>query len=286
MTTKRLGYLGPPGTYSEAAALRYDATAQLMPFSTFSAIVSAVTSGMADEGILAFENSLEGPVPETLDLLTYESDLRIRAEVMLPIEHCLLVRPGTEMQDVQVIYSHPQALGQCRRFIERCFPKARIEAALSTAAAVEQALAQEGAAAISSRRAGEVYGAAVLASGIEDNTANQTRFVVVGATDHPPTGRDKTSIAFAVKHDQPGTLVKALHEFSDRQINLTRVESRPLKVGLGQYVFLLDLQGHRSDPAVSEALDGVKEQAFFFKIFGSYPEFTDQTAQEPGAGAS
>ncbi|HXG35658.1 MAG TPA: prephenate dehydratase [Dehalococcoidia bacterium] len=283
---KRLAYLGPPGTFSEAAALRYDATAQLLALSTIAAVASAVEAGMADEGVLPFENSLEGSVAETLDLLTYEAGLSIKAELVLRIEHCLVVRPGTEAEEVRTIYSHPQALGQCRRFIERCFPKAQVEAALSTAAAVELALNQEGAAAISSRRAAEVYGAAILAHGIEDNKANQTRFIVVAPTDHPPTGRDKTSFAFAVAHDRPGTLVRALHEFSDRQINLTRVESRPLKVGLGQYVFLIDLQGHRTDPLVAEALEGVKAQSFFFKIFGSYPEFTESAEQQTRAGTS
>jgi prephenate dehydratase len=161
-----------------------------------------------------------------------------------------------------------------------------VEAALSTAAAVEEALRVDGAAAISSRRAAEVYGAAVLAQGIEDNKTNQTRFVVIGPTDAPPTGRDKTSLAFTVAHDRPGTLVRALHEFSDRNINLTRVESRPLKVGLGQYVFLIDLQGHRTDPHVAEALKGVEAQSLFFKVFGSYPEFSDQPVQDARAGAA
>jgi prephenate dehydratase len=157
--------------------------------------------------------------------------------------------------------------------LERCFPKAQLEAALSTTAAVEQMLSQEGAAAIGTQRAAEIYGAQVLARGIQDNPSNKTRFVVMTPHDCPPTGRDKTSIAFTVAHDRPGTLVNVLHEFSDRQINLTKIESRPSKEELGVYIFLVDMDGHRADPAVAEALERVREQAFFFKVFGSYPRY-------------
>jgi prephenate dehydratase len=271
--SRRLAYLGPPGTFSEQAALLHDPQAQLLPFSSVAAVAAAVDSGMADEGVAAIENSLEGSVNETLDILIHESGLSICRELVLPIEHCLLAAPGTPSPDVRVIYSHPQALGQCRRFLERCFPKAQLEAALSTTAAVEQMLSQEGAAAIGTQRAAEIYGAQVLARGIQDNPSNKTRFVVMTPHDCPPTGRDKTSIAFTVAHDRPGTLVNVLHEFSDRQINLTKIESRPSKEELGVYIFLVDMDGHRADPAVAEALERVREQAFFFKVFGSYPRY-------------
>jgi prephenate dehydratase len=271
--SRRLAYLGPPGTFSEEAGLLHDPEAQLLPFVSVAAVAAAVDSGMADEGVVAIENSLEGSVNETLDILIHESGLSICRELVLPIEHCLLAAPGASSSDVEVIYSHPQALGQCRRFLERCFPKAHPEAALSTAAAVEQMLAQERAAAIATRRAAELYGAHVLAHGIQDNVANKTRFVVLAPHDCPPTGQDKTSIAFSVAHDRPGTLVGVLHQFSDRQINLTKIESRPSKEELGVYVFLVDMDGHRTDPAVAEALEQVREQGFFFKVFGSYPRY-------------
>jgi prephenate dehydratase len=271
--SRRLAYLGPAGTFSEQAALLHDPQAQLLPFSSVAAVAAAVDSGMADEGVAAIENSLEGSVNETLDILIHESGLSICRELVLPIEHCLLAASATSSPDVRVIYSHPQALGQCRRFLERCFPKAQLEAALSTTAAVEQMLSQEGAAAIATQRAAEIYGAQVLARGIQDNAANKTRFVVLTPDDCPPTGRDKTSIAFTVAHDRPGTLVNVLHEFSDRQINLTKIESRPSKEELGVYIFLVDMEGHRADPAVAEALERVREQAFFFKVFGSYPRY-------------
>ena len=271
--SRRLAYLGPPGTFSEQAALLHDPQAQLLPFSSVAAVAAAVDSGMADEGVAAIENSLEGSVNETLDILIHESGLSICRELVLLIEHCLLAAPGTSSPDVRIIYSHPQALGQCRRFLARCFPEAQVEAALSTTAAVEQMLSQEGAAAIATRRAAEIYGAEVLARGIQDNPSNKTRFVVMTPHDCPPTGRDKTSIAFTVAHDRPGTLVNVLHEFSDRQINLTKIESRPSKEELGVYIFLVDMDGHRADPEVAEALERVREQAFFFKVFGSYPRY-------------
>jgi prephenate dehydratase len=276
--TKRLAYLGPAGTFSEQAALMCDPQAQLLPFATVAAVAAAVDSGMADEGIMAIENSLEGSVTDTLDMLIHESTLSIRQELVLPIEHCLLVKPGTTADQVTTVYSHPQALGQCRRFLERCFPKARMEASLSTTAAVEQMMQQDGAAAVATMRAADIYKTQVLARGIQDNQSNETRFVLVAASDSPPTGRDKTSLAFSVAQDTPGSLVDALKEFSDRRINLTKIESRPTKQELGKYVFLVDLEGHRVDPKVAEALERVQGLAYFFKIFGSYPRFESPAA--------
>jgi prephenate dehydratase len=271
--TKRLAFLGPAGTFSEKAALLCDPQAQLLPFATVAAVAVAVDSGMADEGIMAIENSLEGSVTDTLDVLIHESALLIRRELVLPIEHCLLVKPGTTADQVTTVYSHPQALGQCRRFLERCFPRARMEASLSTTAAVEQMMQQDGAAAVATMRAAELYKAQVLARAIQDNQNNETRFVLVAASDSAATGRDKTSLAFSVPQDRPGSLVDALKEFSDRRINLTKIESRPTKQELGKYVFLVDLEGHRTDPKVAQALEGVQALAYFFKVFGSYPRF-------------
>src|SRR3990172_5171309 len=151
-----LAYLGPAGTFSEEAALRYEPFAQLLPFSTEAAVVAAVDSGEADEGVLAIENSIEGSVTRTLDALIHDSQLSIRLELILPIEHCLIVRPGMTAADVQVVRSHPQALNQCRKFLERCFPQARQEASLSNAAAVEEILAMEDAAATGPARAAEL----------------------------------------------------------------------------------------------------------------------------------
>jgi len=271
----RLAYLGPAGTFSEEAASRYDPSAELLPFPSEAAVAAAVEGGAADEGVLAIENSLEGSVTRTLDVLLHDSSLSIRGELVLPVEHCLIVRRGTKREQITAIYSHPQSLNQCRKFIERNFPAARQEASLSNAAAVEQMLAIDGGAAIGPARAAELHGAEVIERGVQDSPHNRTRFVVVAASDAHPTGRDKTSVAFAVPHDQPGTLVDALHEFSDRRINLTKIESRPSREELGIYIFLIDMEGHRSDPPVREALAAVESKASFFRILGSFPRSDD-----------
>ncbi|MFH1559863.1 MAG: prephenate dehydratase [Chloroflexota bacterium] len=271
---KQIAYFGPAGTFTEAAALRYDPEAQLIPFTSIAAVVASVESGMAEEGVVPIENSLEGSVTDTLDLLIHDSSLSIRHEIVIPIEHCLLVKPGVSAQEISVVYSHPQALGQCRRFIERCFPKAQAVAALSTAAAVEDMLqSRSPAAAITTRRAAEIYGAEILAQGIQDNPANHTRFVVLAQHDHPPTGRDKTSLCFSFDDDRAGMLYSVLGQFATRNINLAKVESRPNKESLGRYVFLVDLDGHREDVSVQEALTSVKAEVSMMKIFGSYPRY-------------
>ncbi|MSQ41179.1 MAG: prephenate dehydratase [Dehalococcoidia bacterium] len=273
---KRLAYLGPPGTFTEEAALQYDREAHLVPFLSIPAVAEAVQRGMADEGVVPIENSLEGSVTDTMDLLIQEVGLFIRRELVLPVEHCLMVKPGTQTEEIEVVYSHPQALAQCRRFLERCFPRAQRMASLSTAAAVEEMLRSTGkAAAVGTRRAGQLYGAEVLAHGIQDSAANVTRFVILSTTDHEPTGagKDKTSLCFSFSHDRPGLLYGVMSEFASRKINLARVESRPTKETLGRYIFLIDLDGHRLDPLVREALDSVRGQVGMLRIFGSYPRW-------------
>jgi prephenate dehydratase len=183
--------------------------------------------------------------------------------------------PGTAQDAIDVIYSHPQSLGQCRHYLEAHFPDVRTEAALSNAEAVAIAMRTEHAAAIGPARAAELYGAEILQRGIQDSRVNKTRFVVLAHEGAEPTGRDKTSLAVAVAHDRPGTLVAVLHEFSDRQINVTRIESRPSGEELGVYIFLLDIEGHRDDPIIAQALASVREQASFFRVFGSYPAWTE-----------
>lgn len=272
---KRIAYLGPQGTFTEDAALLHDKTAQLIPFPSIPAVAVAVGSGMAEEGVVAIENSLEGSVTDTLDLLIHESGVFIRKELVLPIEHYLLVKPGTEAGGVKVLYSHPQALGQCRTVIERCFPKVNVVAALSNAAAVEEMMAStHPAAAIGTRRAAELYGAEILARGIQDKASNVTRFVVLALTDHPPTGSDKTSLCFSFADDRPGVLCEVLQKFAERNINLAKIESRPSKESLGRYIFLIDIEGHHDDSLVSEVLKQVREVTSLFKVFGSYPRYT------------
>jgi len=273
-TRKKIAYLGPPGTFSEEAALKYDEKAQLLAFFTIPAVASAVETGIADEGIVPIENSLEGSVTDTLDLLIHDSRLLINRELVLPIDHHLLVKPDTETIDIKVIYSHPQALAQCRRFLERCFPKAEMVAALSTAAAVEQMMSSPvPAGAIGNNRAAMLYGARPLAKNIQDRSPNVTRFVVLTLHDSPPTGNDKTSLCFSFSEDHPGLLTSVLQEFAEHDINLSKVESRPSKEGLGKYIFLVDVDGHRKDPLVGEVLGRVEQKTSLLKIFGSYPRY-------------
>jgi prephenate dehydratase len=237
----RLAFLGPVGTYTEEAALLYDPQAELQPYSTITAVGRAVASGETAEGVVPIENSLEGSVNFTLDLLIGQPDLYIRHEVVVPIEHYLMGRPGTNLDEIQVVFSHPQALAQCREYLERSFPYIQQMASLSTASAVSDAQSSPvPAAAIAPRRAAELNSAEIMAVGIQDVAANVTRFAVLGKTDHPPTGRDKTSICFTFGElDQPGQLWQVMGEFASRNINLGKIESRAHPTLLGP-IRLLD----------------------------------------------
>ncbi|HEX5479695.1 MAG TPA: prephenate dehydratase [Dehalococcoidia bacterium] len=270
-TALRVAYLGPPGTNSEVAAIRCAPDAEHVAYPTIPQVIRAVETGDAAEAVVAIENSLQGSVTDTVDMLIRDDGLLVTGELVLDIEHCLMVQPGASVSEVDVIYSHPQSLGQCRDYLEQRFPRVRTEAALSNAAAVEQMMRTPRSAAIAPERAAELYGAQVAERNIAGAQINRTRFVVLGPEETRPTGHDKTSIAFAVAHDRPGTLVSVLHEFSDRAINLTKIESRPSREELGVYIFLIDIEGHREDPLIEQALAAVREQADFFKIFGSYP---------------
>jgi len=270
-------YLGPPGTFSEEAALLHaGADAALTPVASFPAVVAAVERGEAADGVLPIENSLEGQVTPVLDLLIHQTRLKIKAEVVVPVRHVLAGAPGATLDGITLVTSHPQGLGQCRRFLDQRLPNAEQVAALSTAGAVAE-VATGGdptRAAIGPPRAVERYGAIVLARDIQDADGNETRFVVLGAEDAPPSGRDKTSLGFTVKANVPGALLEILVVFADQGLQMTKVESRPTKGGLGKYVFLVDLEGHRRDPAVAGALALVEERCATLWIFGSYPRFS------------
>jgi prephenate dehydratase len=273
MTT---AFLGPRGTFSEDAALRRAGSEdRLVAFSSFPALVSAVETGLADEAVLPIENSIEGAVSTTLDLLIHETPLRIAAEIVLPVRHFLVAAPGVEFADIRVVTSHPQGLAQCRRFLERCLPGVEQVAALSTAGAVKE-VAEAGdphRAAIGPLRATELYDGHILAHDIQDNHANVTRFVVLAAQDAAPTGDDKTSLGFTVKDNVPGALHAIIHEFAAAQVQLTKVESRPTKGWLGDYVFLIDFEGHRLDDRIAGVLERIAGRCAMLKVFGSYPRF-------------
>lgn len=268
----KLAFLGPAGTNGEEAALRYAPAAEMLPFPSHAAVAAAVESGMADAGVVAIENLIMGSVAESLDILIHETTLTIQAEIIIPIVHNLVAKPGTRADQLKVIFSHPQALGQCRKFIERCFPRATVEAALSTTEAVELALAREGdSAAIATARAAELRGADILARGIQDSDANVTRFLVLGRGQSRPTGHDRTSIAFTFSEDHPGALASVLDEFAALGINCTKIESRPTKATFGEYVFLIDFEGHAEEQQGRQVLDAIRPLCGELKVFGSYP---------------
>ena len=270
---RTIGFLGPLGTYSEEAALLYDNTADRL-YPTITGVGEAVAAREIDEGVVPIENSLEGPVTFTLDLLIAQPTLFIRGEIDLPIEHYLLAKPGTVPAEIRVIYSHPQALGQCRQYLEKNYPQAEQMASLSTVLCVTDSFESKvPAAAISPRRASELYDVDILDRGIQDVANNVTRFAVIGLSDHAPTGDDKTSMAFTLEKDSPGLLHRVLGEFADRDINLLKIESRPTKQLLGEYIFLLDCVGHREESPMKEALAALSDPISMLRILGSYPRW-------------
>ncbi len=268
-----IAYLGPPGTFSEEAAVAYGGTgAAFLPLASIPAVVTAVETGAATVGVLPIENVLEGSVPSTLDLLIHETDLRIAGETVLPIRHYLVAREGLSLPEIKVLHAHPQSLGQCRRFVERCLPGVATIAALSNSAAPAEAMVDaRPAAAISTLRAAELTGAHILAHDIQDRSGNVTRFIALGREDSSPTGDDKTSMCFGFAEDRAGILVDTLQELARAGINMTKLESRPSKETLGEYIFLVDINGHRADPQIAAALERIRAKTGLFKVFGSYP---------------
>ena len=267
-----LGYLGPAGSNTEDAAIKYDSIVTRVPFDSINKVAKAVESGEVDEGIVPIENSLHGSVTDTVDMLIHDILLSIRQELVLPIRHFLMVKPGTKLQDIRVVFSHPQALAQCNVYLSESLSSARPVASLSTSASVQDMLTSSiPAGALATERAAELYGAEIVHSSIQNDQVNTTRFVVLSPHDHVPTCNDKTSICFDFDADSPGMLLSVLSEFANRDINLTKIESRPTRTNLGRYVFLVDFEGHRLDSKVEETLGLIDDQVSMFKIFGSYP---------------
>ena len=275
----RLTHLGPAGTYAEAASVLYDANAELIPTRTFTAAAEAVESGEADATVCAIENALEGPVAETLAILVRDGlTLSINAEIVLPIHHALVGAADLDLQAVRVVYSHPQALAQCRRHLTELVPNAQPVAALSTAAAIESAVNEPGTLAIGNQRAAELYSAHCYVEDLGDQPNNQTRFIVLAPGEQQPTGDDKTSLVFTMAHDRPGSLVEVLQPFAQRSINMTKIESRPTGLQLGTYFFFADVEGHQQEPAVAAAIAEARPHTQWLKVLGSYPRWTGDDA--------
>lgn len=271
----RFGYLGPRGTFSEEAAQAYlgDKDDCLwVPFPSIPELLAAVARSEIDEGIVPVENSIEGSVVVTLDILVHEVELQITGEAVLPVRHALLARDGVGLEEVEAVFSHPQALAQCRRTLARLLPGIPQRATNSTAdAAREVARSIRPHAALATLRAAAFYGLKALAEDVQDENENATRFLAVGQSRPAPTGSDKTSIVFSFPSDKPGTLYRALGIFAEADINLTKLESRPARRSLGDYIFLVDMEGHVEDEPVRAALDELRQMCGLFKFLGSYP---------------
>ena len=276
---RRIAYLGPVGTFSEQALLSQPdlATAVAVPMSSFGEVLRATEDGEVDYAFVAIENAIEGTVNASQDALIFDADLFIQREVVLPIHLDLMARPGVTVADITHVMSYPHALAQCRHFVAQELPGATPEAANSTAEAARLIATSEDedsrtGAAIGPSRAAEVYGLEILARAIEDHPDNATRFLLITRDIIPPaTGHDKTSIVVFQRSDEPGSLLSILHEFADRGINLTKLESRPTRRGLGDYCFLIDLEGHIEDELVADALRSLRARQADIKFLGSYP---------------
>ena len=275
-----LAYLGPAGTFTEQALhsqtdlLDYTLT----PTTSIPEVLRMVGDGRADFGFVAIENSIEGSVNITQDTLTFDTDLLIQREVISEIELNLLAHAGVGLGDVEMVLSFPHAIAQCRTWLAENLPEAATGAANSTADAARQVAEDRppATAAIATRRAAQAYGLEILVPDIEDHPENETRFVLVAAEGVPgPSGHDKTSLVVFQDADRPGSLLGILQEFAARSINLTRLESRPTKQGLGDYCFLIDLEGHVADEVVADCLRNLHMKNGRVKFLGSYPAASD-----------
>ena len=279
MKTK-IAYLGPPGTFTEEALDKYIELGKLadsvekIPYANMGEVIKSVDRGETEEGIVPIENSLEGSVNVTLDYLTFESEAKIIREITIPIKHSLISTEKISPAGIKKIISHPHATAQCKNYINTYLKHAEIIAANSTAEAIKILKKEEnGIAAIGTRTAAGIYGLKIIQNDIEDNKENKTRFVFIGNNIQPRTGSDKTSIVCFLKQDRPGSLFNILKEFAERDINLTRLESRPAKKDLGDYVFSIDLDGHLHDREVYDAIDVLRKTVYLVKILGSYPKW-------------
>lgn len=274
---RRIAYLGPRGTFTEAATRIHVQRLQvaepvLVAHRGIPEVMLDVAGGGVDLGVVPVENSIEGPVTLTLDYLAHEVDLAILAEVIIQIRHSLLVLPGADPTEISAVFSHPHALAQCRENLGQMLPQAELRPCGSTAEAARLVRheAEPAWAAVGTELAAELYDLEVLARDLQDVKGNATRFLVVGKGSPVPTGCDKTSIVFAFAYDRPGNLYRALREFARREINLTKLESRPARKSLGDYLFFADLEGHREERIVAEALQGLRQQCSLLRVLGSY----------------
>jgi prephenate dehydratase len=267
----KVAFQGEPGAYSEQAVFHYFGDVETQPCESFDVVFDSVVSEVCEFGLIPIENSLAGSIHQNYDLLLHH-DLHIVGEYPLRVEHCLIALPGVKKEEIKKAVSHPQALGQCAAYLRRHSIKP--EQAYDTAGSVKllKELGARDTAAIASRRAAEIYGMQILEEGIEDNFENYTRFLAITKTAIQPEGEAKTSIVFTLKN-QPGALFKALSVFALRDIDLTKIESRPLQGKPWEYLFYIDFIGATREETVRKALDHLSEYALMLRVLGSYPRY-------------
>jgi chorismate mutase/prephenate dehydratase len=276
----RVAFLGPEGTFTHQAVKRqFGLSVLALPQGSIPSVFQAVERGRADHGVVPVENATEGLVDSTLDTFL-ESPLRITAEILLPVEQALLLRHGLEFSDVRRVYSHPQALGQCQRWLSGHLPRAQQMTAPSTAEAARLAREDPEGAAVASELAARLFDLRVGAEAIQDLDGNATRFLVLGRTSRPPTGRDRTSLVVTV-HDVPGALLRILEPLAREGLNLSRIQSRPTRKKAWEHAFFLDVQGHEQDEGLATALMELRKVAASVKLLGSYPQAQDSEGRCP-----
>ena len=275
MTT---AFLGPRGTYSEQAAVEFaGGDDDLLEVPNFAAAVAAVEEGRARYAVVPVENSIEGPVSQSLDILIHDTDLKLFAEVEVAIQHVLVGPAQIDLKNVTHVHSHPQALGQCNKWLNANLPHAERVAALSTSGGVQKVveLGDPTQVAIGPERSHALYGGEILARNIQDAPNNRTRFMALAFEDAEPTGRDKTFLAMRMDKNMPGSLYTSLGPFARRDVQLTNIITRPTKGLLGEYVFLIDMEGPRKDPEIAALLEELRDITEDLKIIGSCPRYAN-----------
>lgn len=274
MTSERVAFLGPAGTFTETAArliTKADDGTELVAGTDVDDVLRRIVDGEATRGVVPIENTLEGSVTATLDALAFDTDLLVHGELELPVTLVAAAPEGVALSEVTRVLSHPVPLAGCRRWLSTSVPRAERVAVASTAAAAEQVAADGGPGlALVNPLAAQRYGLKVLAKDVADRPGNMTRFVVVGTHIPPPTGWDKTSLVVFIETNRPGALLQLLEIFAERELNLTKIESRPTKAELGEYCFFVDVEGHLADERVGDALAAVKRTQRDIKVLGSY----------------
>ena len=283
----KVGYLGPEGTFSEEASKLYakklKGRVEMIPYTTIHDLLFAADRRQVAEAMVPIENSIEGTIGVVTDMLVKDVNLKIKQEMVLPVYHYLLAQKGVKLSQITDVISHPQPIDQCREFLRKKLPKARLHLSYSTAEAARQVASSLGErilahgevkgpvfAAIGTAASAKLYGLQIVASKINARE-NSTRFVVLAKADAKRSGTDKTSIVFSIIKDKPGGLHDILKEFADCNVNLTKIGSRPSKKSLGDYYFFLDCEGHHQDRKIAEVLAAVKRRSSFYKLLGSYP---------------